>query len=445
MPVSKSPYYALAVLAAINVANFYDRQVLGAVSEEIRHEWPLSDSDIGWLNTAFTLLYAAVGVPLGRWTDRGPRVKTLAVGVTVWSVLTALSGACQNFTQLFLVRLGVGVGEATCAPAASSLIGDLFPAERRGRAISLFMIGLPVGLALSFLISGLVVGPWGWRAAFLVAGVPGLLCAVAALGMAEPPRGAADRVAPQAQPLSLGQALGRLTRIPTFGWLLVSGAIYNFCIYAIGAFLVAYLKRFHGLDAWHANLTSMFAFGLSGVPGLLVGGFLADRVTRRSSGRLHLGAAAMLLAAGPWYLALQQPAGQLGAFGACAALGCGLMYFYYSSVYPTLQDIIEPSLRGTATAIYFFAMYVMGASFGPLLVGRLSDHYTRTAALAAGTPGVAALATSNAVFEPFRAVGLRSAMVIIPVLLAALAVVLVAAARTVSRDTQATRARMGRA
>ena len=132
-------WFALLVLFAINTLNFYDRQILGAVGETLREEWKLSDTALGSLGTAFTLLYALVGIPLGRLTDRFSRRWILFAGVTVWSILTAASGLSRNFTQLFVVRLGVGVGEASCAPASASLIGDLFPASRRGKALSVFM------------------------------------------------------------------------------------------------------------------------------------------------------------------------------------------------------------------------------------------------------------------------------------------------------------------
>src|SRR5262249_11056745 len=154
--------------------------------------WGLGDGALGLLGTAFTLLYALVGVPLGRWVDRGARTRILAVGVGVWSVLTALSGAARNFWTLFVVRLGVGVGEASCAPAATSLIGDLVPPQRRSKALSLFMLGLPVGLALSLGVSSIVAARWGWRAAFYLAALPGLLCALAALRIQEPARGRSE-------------------------------------------------------------------------------------------------------------------------------------------------------------------------------------------------------------------------------------------------------------
>ena len=183
---------ALCVLFAINAINFFDRQIGGVLAEPIRKEWGLTDTQVGWLMTAFTLLYAAMGVPLGRLADRSNRMRILAAGVTFWSVMTAVSGLTRNFAQLFLVRLGVGVGEATCAPASASLIGDLYPPQQRARAMSVFMMGLPIGIALSYLVSSQVAAKYGWRPAFFVAGIPGLLCALAALFLREPARGASE-------------------------------------------------------------------------------------------------------------------------------------------------------------------------------------------------------------------------------------------------------------
>ena len=135
--------YALAVIFAINGLNFFDRQLFGALSESIRLEFALSDTRLGFLGTAFTLVYAAVGLPLGRLTDTWARNRLLALGTLTWSLLTAATGAAQTYTQIFAARLGVGVGEASCAPACQSLIGDLFPPQQRARAMGVFMLGLP--------------------------------------------------------------------------------------------------------------------------------------------------------------------------------------------------------------------------------------------------------------------------------------------------------------
>jgi MFS family permease len=181
--------YALFVLFAINLMNFFDRQIIGGVGEGIRREWGLSDTALGLLGTVFTLLYAVVGLPLGRLSDRKQRRLILAGGVFVWSVLTAVSGAARNFSQLIIARLGVGVGEATCSPASTSLIGDLVPASQRARAVAVWMLGLPLGLGLANGAGGWILQNWGWRNAFYVAAIPGILCAIAALWIVEPARG----------------------------------------------------------------------------------------------------------------------------------------------------------------------------------------------------------------------------------------------------------------
>ncbi len=426
-----SAQYALWVLFAINTMNFFDRQVLGAVGEAVRREWGMSDGAMGALGTAFTLLYAFVGVPLGRMADKTGRKWILSAGVLVWSLTTVASGFARNFWQLFALRLGVGVGEASCAPAATSLIGDLFPAERRARALSIFMLGLPIGIALSFAVSGTIARSYGWRPAFYVAGLPGLLCALAVLFVREPRRGATE-----AHDIGARQREGSPYRLvlgtPTMRWLIISGALHNFNMYAIGSFLTPYLMRYHGSDIRSANLVSMVVYGLSGAPGLLLGGVIADAVTkRRANGRLLVGALAILGSVPFLFLALGVAPGNVAAFMVLMGVGCALMYGYYSTVYSTIQDVIEPSLRGTAMALYFFAMYVLGASLGPYGTGLVSDYFTASAASAAGVT-----ATTQQALEPFRAEGLHSAMYLIPVLGALLTLVLFAASRTVAKDTE---------
>ena len=421
--------FTLIVLFVINAMNFFDRQIFGAVTEPVRKEWGLSDSAVGLLGTAFTLVYAAVGVPLGRFTDKFSRTRLLAGGVFVWSLLTAASGMVTSYWQLFATRLGVGVGEASCAPAATSLIGDLYPPEKRAKALSTFMLGLPVGIALSYAVSGWVAHSYGWRAAFFVAGVPGLLCTVAVLFMREPARGATEAVAVGARKRA-GSPYRLVLSIPTMWWIIASGALQTFNMYAIGSFIAPYLMRYHGLDIRTAGLLSMVVFGLSGIPGLILGGFIADAITkRRTDGRMLLAALALAVSVPFIYLALGRAAGDTLGFVVLMGTGVAAMNMYYSTVYPAIQDVIEPSLRGTAMSIYFFAMYVLGAALGPLGTGLASDYFTARTANAAGV-----VATTQRALEPFRAEGLHSAMYIIPALGVLLAIVLYAGSRTVTKD-----------
>lgn len=427
--MSKDPrgtWFALWVLFGINTMNFYDRMILAVVAEPIRKEWTLSDSSIGLLGTAFTLLYAFVGVPFGRMADTRPRKWLLSAGCAAWSLLTAVSGLAQNFWTLFSARLGVGVGEASCAPAANSLIGDLYPPKQRSRALSIFMLGLPVGMFLSFLISGLVAHAYGWRAAFYVACLPGLALAALALGMPEPGRGSSEgRVDTAHRP---GSPYLVVLGIPTLLWIIISGALHNFNMYAATSFMTAFLARYHALDLKTASFAASLIFGASGVVGLLAGGWAADRFGgKRTDGRLLLSAVTLAAAAPCVYLALRQPGGAVVPFVLLMGAGLAFVYVYYSSVYAAIQDVVEPSLRGTAMALYFFAMYVLGGSLGPLGTGMLSDHFARKAMAAAG---------ATTMTEPFKAAGLHSAMHVIPLLCLLLAVVLFAAARTVSGDME---------
>jgi len=431
-PKRQQVWFALLTLFAINTLNFYDRQILGAVGETIREDWKLSDTALGSLGTAFTLLYAVVGVPLGRLTDKFSRRWILFTGVAVWSVLTAASGLAKNFSQLFVLRLGVGVGEASCAPASASLIGDLFPASRRGKALSVFMIGLPLGVALSFLCSSLLENRFGWRFTFYLSMIPGLILALLVLLISEPARGGTEIHIIEGTAKRKGSAFLLVLSIPTMWWIILSGALLNFNMYAIGAFLSPFLQRVHHLTKLNAGMISMVVYGLAGIPGLIVGGLLGDRmVTHRSNGRLLVASVTMAISAPLMFLGLGRPVGDISGFVLFCGVGMALMYMYYATVYSAIQDIIEPALRGTAMALYFFAMYVLGASLGPIGMGFLSNYFTHRAALAAGITD-----TSFQGLRPFAAEGLHSALYVIPAFCVALGLVLFAASRTVASDME---------
>lgn len=420
--------WTLVVLFLLNTVNFFDRQVIAAVVEPLRREWRLTDAQIGWIGTAFTLLYAVAGLPLGRLADTWSRRALLCAGALLWTSMTALSALATGFRTLFAARLAVGVGEAVCAPASTSLLADLFPSERRGRAVSVFMLGLPVGLGLSYAVSGAVAQAWGWRAAFLVAGLPGILVALLCLTLPEPARGAAEKeaVGSRRRP---GSPVALLIRTPTFVWIVVSGALHNFNMYALSLFLPALLTRRHGLDVREAGLVSGVAFGVVGGIGMLLGGWASDRAAAwRADGRLLTCAVGVGLAVPLAIAFLRQPPGARVSTALLLCLTVLPLYLYYAPVYATLQDLVEPSLRGTAMAVYFFAMYLLGASLGPVGTGALSDILAARAATASG---------AAVVDESARAVGLHQALFIVPVLCTALSIVLWAAARTVRRDRQA--------
>jgi MFS family permease len=427
----QAAYYALGILFLINALNFFDRQIIGAVGEPIRKEFGLGDTELGVLNVAFTLIYAFVGLPLGKLADSFRRKTILSVGVLVWSLFTAASGLAQSYWQIFALRLGVGIGEASCAPAANSLIGDYFPVEKRAKATSIFMLGLPVGLALSFAISGTVAKNYGWRTAFLVAGLPGLLCVLLAFFIKEPMRGAVEKIRVGAKTRD-GSAYKNILSTPTMRWLILSGALHNFNLYAISAFMNSYLIRFHGLDIQSAGFVSTFIYGVLSLPGLLLGGALGDWANkRRTDGAMIIVTVATLLSIPFFFFALGAEAGNVKTFLFLMGGSVAFMYFYYSIIYATIANVTEPASRGSAMAVYFMAMYLLGASFGPYVVGAISDYFTSQAAVTAGVVDKTAAA-----LEPFRAAGLRSAMYLVPILSTALMLVLLAASRSVKGDVE---------
>ena len=398
----------LFLLFLANLFNFFDRTIPAIVTEPVRREWNLSDLQIGLFGTAFTLIYALAGIPLGRLADSASRARIMGWGLTLWSGLTALNGLAWNFWSFLLMRMGVGIGEASYAPAANSLIGDLFPADRRARAMGLFMLGLPLGLTLAFFTVGAMVEAFGsWRAPFFLAAVPGLLLALFLFFIREPARGAAEGRVMAAQPVE--RPLRRLLAIPTFGWLILAGLAFNFAVYACNLFMVPLLMRYFALTLNQAALSTGLIVGVSGLIGLTAGGWLADRTHQQwPRGRLLFGALSLLLAT--LFTGVPLLAGRIEAawFVGLFSVGWLCSYCFYTTAYPAIQDVVEPRLRATAMALFFAGLYLLGGGLGPVVVGLLSDHFAETARLAAGTADLQ---------EVFKAAGLHDALYVIPVAL----------------------------
>ncbi|HXY25873.1 MAG TPA: MFS transporter [Candidatus Acidoferrum sp.] len=422
-PAKKSViFFPVLLLFAINILNFYDRLILAALVEPMRREFHLNDTQIGLLGSVFIWLYAIMGVPLGRIADSGSRKKLLAWGLAVWACLTASAAIAANFSMLLFSRIGVGLGEAACAPTATSWLGDLFPPEKRSRVLALFMLGVPVGSALAAFFGGMIAQAYGWRATMALAGAPALLLVPALLTLEEPQRGASEtNIAAPA-----GKSVWNVLRLPTFWWIIASGVFLNFNLYAISTFQQAFLSRVHGLSLAASGIAAGFVYLIGGVGGGLIAGYLGDFITlRRKDGRMLCAATAALLAVPFSSFGILQHAGSLYSTIAFLMLTYCALTSYYGFVYPAIQDIVAPNQRGTAMAIYFMAMYLCGASFGPVLTGHLSDRLAHRAAELAG---------STVVTETFRAVGLQQAMLVIPILSAVLAGVLFMGSRTIASD-----------
>ena len=424
----------LFLLFLANLFNFFDRTIPAIIIEPIRLEWGLSDLQLGLIGTAFTIVYALAGVPLGRMADTGARRKIMGWGLAAWSGLTALNGMAWSFWSFLLIRMGVGIGEASYAPAANSLIGDLFPAHKRARAMGIFMLGLPLGLLLAFFSIGAMVQAFGsWRAPFLIAALPGLILALFLFFIREPARGAAESM--PVSSAAVQQPLRKVLAIRTFWWLVLAGLAFNFAAYACNAFMVPMLQRYFGLGLQQAAMATGVIVGLTGLVGLTLGGWVADKVHQRwANGRLLFAALSMLVAClcSAWALT----AGRIDTalFVAVFSLGWLFSYNFYTCVYTAIQDVIEPRLRATAMALFFAGLYLLGGGLGPLAVGWLSDHYAQAAMQAAG---------ASEMTEAFKAVGLHDAMLLIPVALLLTLLALLQAARCFQTDAVRMREGLG--
>jgi predicted MFS family arabinose efflux permease len=318
----------------------------------------------------------------------------LAAGIAVWAGLTGLAALATSYAMLLVTRLGVGVGEAVCTPAATSWIGDAVTPARRTRAMAWFMMALPVGGLLSFSIGGPVAQAYGWRVAMAAAAAPALLLIPAVLWLREPAR--ASRAS---------QAVAEWKAPAGFWWIAASGATVNFALYAFSTFLPAMLTRYYGLSVAQSGLWMGVGTGVSGIAGALGAGAAGDRVRSR----LGLAAGVMMVAAVPLFLALRiAPGGALTAV-VLAMTGYGLMQMYYALVYASLHDLVQPEMRGRAMSVYLLATYLGGASWGPVATGRLSDWLSATSGLGG---------------EAARAAGLHGAMYVVPGLAVVLAGIL---------------------
>lgn len=418
----------LTMLFIINFLNFFDRTIPAVVLEPIRKEFGLDDTMLGLLGTAFTLIYAVAGLPLGRLSDRLRRTRVLSAGVFVWSLMTAASGMAWNFISFFLIRLGVGIGEASCAPAANSMIGDMYPAKQRARAMGLFMLGLPLGSLACFALVGYWAQKYGWRSPFLIAAVPGFVIALLVLFLPEPLRGSQESYTVDTT-TPIDKPYRRVLSIPTLWWIIVSGASVNFASYAMATFLPSFMVRYHQINVAQAGIVAAIVLGVMGLVGLTAGGWIADKVhQRRPSGRLMLGAVCLLVATPLLWLGFTRAPGAVTRVTMLLASGWLMFFMYFVTVYPSVHDVVEPRLRATAMAVYFFFQYILGAGFGTVITGALSDMLAKRAMLAAG---------ATEVTDVFRAVGLQSALsMAVPAAILVTGVALWLAARAFTADAE---------
>ena len=368
--------YVLFVLFIVYVFNFVDRQILSILIDPIKADLGASDTQMGFLTGfAFAVFYTVAGIPIARWADHGVRRNLIAIGLTVWSAMTALSGAAQSYLFLALARIGVGVGEAAGSPPAHSLISDYFTPERRATAISIYNSGIHVGAMLGYLLGGWINEFFNWRVAFLVVGVPGIVFAlVVRFTVREPRRGVMDghAGAPDTERDTVKDVLRFMLSMRSFALLSVATGIAAFSAYGFGSWVPSYLRRVHEMGSGEIGTWIGIEVGVGGAIGSILGGRLADRLGARDK-RWYLWVPALsLVGYFPFvylFLLIENPRLALVAYFfaiifAAMHLGPAIAITY---------GLVKVRMRALASAILLFILNMIGLGLGPLLVGIISD------------------------------------------------------------------------
>lgn len=366
----------LWLLLIVYIFNFLDRSIVGILAEPIARDLRLSDTQIGLMTgLAFALFYTALGLPIARYADRPStnRARLIAVSLAIWSAMTAIGGLTQNFIQLLLARIGVGVGEAGCTPAAHSLITDSVPRERRASALAFYALGIPIGSLLGTLLGGQLADTVGWRMAFVVVGAPGVLLALVVAAVLRDPRRAASPIA-QAPRAAIGnrEALREIFGSRAFVLLLIAGSGASFLSYGKSTWAIIFFQRTHGLSPGQVGLWFGVFVGLAGIIGTLLGGWIADRYG--ATNRRHV------LTAPAIGMAIAAPINFFGYMMsdwrvamAMLLLPTVLNSLYYGPTYSSAQGLVRPQVRAVASATLLFFQNLIGLGLGPLLFGIISD------------------------------------------------------------------------
>ncbi|MEK9893077.1 MAG: MFS transporter [Pseudomonadales bacterium] len=366
--------YALSVLVVVYTFNFIDRQILSILLEPIKQDLGLSDSALGMLTGfAFALFYATLGIPIARFADRGNRRNLIALALTIWSGMTALSGLAQNFWHLLLARIGVGVGEAGCSPPAHSMIADYFPAENRATALGIYSLGIPFGILFGFIAGGWLNEFFGWRVAFFVVGIPGVLLALLVrYTLREPPRGMAEgRVAEVEQPTVM-ETFQFLWSKRSFRHMAVGGGLTAFVGYGVVTWVPSFLIRSYGMSTGDVGTYLGLILGIPGGIGIALGGYLADRYGARDT-RWYLWVVAVaLIACVPLSFGVYLSA---TAFASLMFLIIPILLgnFYQATTFSQTQGLVSLRMRSVAAAVLLFILNIIGLGAGPQAVGILSD------------------------------------------------------------------------
>ena len=370
-PRTLSPAWTLFILTGLNALNYLDRAVANAVLSPLQQHFKVGDGDLGRITTIFMLGYFVTSPIFGFLGDRASRKWLIAAGIFIWSIGTVATGFSATFSALLAYRVLVGVGEASYATISPGYISDTYPASRRNNALTIFYAAIPVGYALGYILGGVMEANYGWRAAFIWAGVPGLLLALLLLPFKEPARGQADGKAVEKP--TLGEALG-LFRLRDYNLVVWGYTAYTFGLGAFATWGPTFLHRIHGV----ANKDASKFFGavlvVSGLVGTTVGGFLATRWQRRSpSGYAAMLGVSVITAAPAAVLAFLTTNTTVAMVSLGAAMFC--IFLCTGPVNTLILESVPVNLRASAMAASIFCIHLFGDLWSSEIVGRLSERW----------------------------------------------------------------------
>lgn len=388
--------YVLTVLVVVYALNFIDRNLLVILLQPIKEELGASDTAMGLLTGfAFAFFYTLAGIPIARLADRGSRRNVMAAGIALWSLLTAASGLVTSFGQLALVRIGVGVGEASATPAAHAILSDLFPPERRARALAIYSTGASFGVLFGLMLGGTLQERFGWRSAFFLVGLPGLIVAlIVRATLPEPRRGESEGLADPSDAPGIITTLLYLYSLPTFRHLALSAGLYGITCYGLLAWAPTFMRRVHGMGYAETGLKAGLGIGL-GVAGAIVAGVLSDRLARRDRRWLvwiPIGAAVLQVPFHLLFVLSPDPNWALVAFAPVNFLNV----IFGPPSYTVAQNLAQLRMRAMASAVLLFFLNLVGMGLGPTLVGVLNDALAASQGDAAIRISLAALLLANA-------------------------------------------------
>jgi MFS family permease len=371
----------LAVLAFINLLSYLDRYVVAAVAESLKSaNLGLTDENLGTLMSAFLVVYTVVAPIFGTLGDRRSRPKLIALGVALWSLATAFSGLAINFLTLFMARAAVGVGEASYVTIAPSLLSDYFPVRQRGRVMAIFFCAIPVGSALGYIVGGLVDKSFGWRNAFFIAGIPGLALAVLCLFLRDAPRGGQESKGSTAAATgSRRDAIKqtfytylRLLKDKAYALTVAGYTAYTFAVGGLAFWMPSFLERARGIPRADATVTFGEIVVVTGFVGTFIGGWLGDRLARRSQqAYLWLCAGSAVMAAPFVWVALTTPSHSMYVY--CMVTAQLFLFLSTGPINTAIANLVTAGERASAIALSVFVIHLLGDVVSPWLIGRISD------------------------------------------------------------------------